>query len=39
MYTIKRDGAYHIVVTVSGGMVQFRSLRRTACLEWIADNA
>jgi hypothetical protein len=38
MYEIKKDGKFYTVVTKSG-IVQFRSLRRAFCVDWIADNS
>lgn len=37
LYTLKKQGAYYTVQTQSG-VVQFRSLRKCFCVDWIADN-
>lgn len=37
LYEIKKAGAFWLVATLSG-VVQFRSLSRKNCLDWLADN-
>lgn len=38
MYAIKKSGAFHTVVTASNGVVQFKSLKRMFCVEWVREN-
>jgi hypothetical protein len=37
LYTLGREGAYHVVKTQSG-LVQFRSLSKANCKDWIEEN-
>jgi hypothetical protein len=38
MYKIKKQGAFYLVLTVTGERVQFKSTHRMLCVEWIAEN-
>lgn len=37
MYTVKKDGSMWTVIN-SAGVVQFRSLRRINCTDWVKAN-
>lgn len=38
MYEVKRNGAMWEVKNKSSGVVQFKSLRRANCMDWVKNN-
>lgn len=38
-YTIKKNGSIYEVIATSTGLVQFTSLKRDNCKQWITNNS
>lgn len=38
LYEVKKSGSMWLVLSKSSGKVQFQSLRRINCLDWIKSN-